>query len=122
MLNKVMLIGRLGADPEVRFSTKSGEAIATFNMASNEYWYQDGEKKERTEWHRVVSFSKLAETCRDYLCKGSLVYVEGKLRTRTYEDKEGIERSITEIYADSVRFIFTKSKDEAEGGNDEIPF
>ena len=95
MLNKVQLIGFLGADPEVRRSNDS-DAIARANIATSESWKKDGEKHEKTEWHRVVFFGKLAEIVGEYLKKGSLVYVEGRLQTRSW-DKDGETRYTTEI-------------------------
>jgi len=99
-LNKVLLIGNLGADPELRY-TPSGVPVATFRVATNETWRDvDGNLQERTEWHTIVVWRKLAELSVDLLKKGSKVYVEGRLQTRTYEDKNGIRRSVTEIVAD----------------------
>jgi len=97
-INKVILIGNLGADPEVRF-TQSGEGIANVSLATSEAWKdkQTGEAKEKTEWHRVVFFGKLAETVQHYLRKGSKVYVEGQLRTRKWQAQDGQDRYTTEI-------------------------
>lgn len=97
-LNKVEIIGNLGADPEVRYMP-SGGAVANLNIATTESWKdkQTGEKKELTEWHRVVIFGKLAEIAGEYLRKGSKVFIEGGLRTRKWTDKEGVERFTTEI-------------------------
>ncbi len=97
-VNKVILVGNLGKDPEVRY-TASGEAMCNFTLATTESWKDksSGEKKELTEWHRVSFFGKLAEICGQYLKKGSQVYVEGSLRTRKWTDKEGQERYTTEI-------------------------
>jgi single-strand DNA-binding protein len=105
-LNKVMLIGHLGRDPEVRYST-SGDAIANMALATSEQWKdkQTGEKKEATEWHRVVVYRQLAEICGQYLKKGSLVYFEGKLKTRKWTDKDGVEKYTTEIVADSMQML-----------------
>ena len=100
MLNKVMIIGRLGRDPEVRY-TQSGAPVTTLNIATDEsYTDRDGNRTERTEWHRVVVFQRAAETCAQYLSKGSLVYVEGKLQTRKWQDQNGQDRYSTEIKAD----------------------
>lgn len=105
MINKVILIGRLGADPEIRYTPK-GVAVANFRIATNEVWTnQDGEREERTEWHRIVTFGNLAETCSKYLAKGRQVYVEGRLRTREWEDKDGNRRWTTEIVANTVKFL-----------------
>ncbi|MBD3287970.1 single-stranded DNA-binding protein [candidate division KSB1 bacterium] len=110
-VNKVILMGRLGADPELRY-TASGTAVATFNMATNMVWRnQDGDMQEKTEWHRVVVWRKLAEFAGEWLKKGSYVYVEGRLQTRSWEDKDGNKRFTTEVVADSVQFVGSK-KDE----------
>lgn len=97
-VNKVILIGNLGQDPEVRF-TQGGDAVATLNVATSETWKdkQTGERREKTEWHRVVMFGRMAEVCRDYLHKGSKVYVEGELRTRKWQAQDGSDRYTTEI-------------------------
>lgn len=101
-LNKVMLIGHLGADPELRY-TPSGVPVATFRIATNETWRDaEGKPQEKTEWHNIVVWRKLAELTNDLLKKGSRVYVEGRLQTRTYEDKNGIRRTVTEIVADDI--------------------
>ncbi|MBF0310207.1 MAG: single-stranded DNA-binding protein [Magnetococcales bacterium] len=103
-LNKVQLIGNLGADPEVRY-TQSGAPIANFNVATTESWKdQQGAKQERTEWHRVVVFGKLAEVAQQYLRKGSKIYVEGKLQSRKWTDAQGQERYTTEVVISSVGF------------------
>ena len=104
-LNKAMVIGNLGADPEVRY-TQSGAAVANFNIATNETWMDKaGVKQERTEWHRVVVFGKQAENCGKYLSKGRQVFVEGRLQTRDWEDRDGNKRSTTEIVAQTVQFL-----------------
>lgn len=102
-LNKVMLIGNLGKDPELRYTT-SGVAVATFSLATNESWKdQDGNMQERTEWHNIVAWRKLAEICGEWLKKGKKVYIEGRIQTRSYDDKNtGAKRYITEIVADSM--------------------
>jgi single-strand DNA-binding protein len=98
-LNKVMLIGHLGKDPEVRY-TASGLAVANFSVATNESWKdQDGNVQERTEWHNIVMWSKLAEIAGEWLKKGKQVYLEGRLQTRSYDDKNGVKRYVTEIVA-----------------------
>ena len=105
MLNKVMIIGRLGADPELRY-TQAGQATCSLRIATDEsYTDRDGKRVERTEWHSVVSFQRSAELCNQYLHKGSLVYVEGKLATRKWQDKNGQDRYTTEIRADRVQFL-----------------
>ena len=104
-VNKVLLIGRLGTDPEVRY-TSNGGAVANFNLATNESWTdKQGQKQEKTEWHRIVVWGKLAELCGQYLSKGRQVFVEGKLQTRDWTDKEGAKRYTTEIVAQSVQFL-----------------
>lgn len=98
-MNKVILIGRLGRDPEVRY-TNSGDAVANLSVATSESWKtKDGEKKEKTEWHRVVVFRNTAEFAKEYLNKGDLIALEGKLQTRQWEDKNGNKRYTTEIQA-----------------------
>jgi single-strand DNA-binding protein len=105
-INKAILIGRLGSDPEVRY-TPSGVAVANFNIATSEEWKDKdtGEKKERTEWHRIVAWSKLGEICGEYLAKGRQVYVEGRIQTRSWEDRDGNKRYTTEIVASDVQFL-----------------
>lgn len=105
MLNKVMIIGRLGRDPELRY-TQSGSPVATLNVATDEsYTDRDGNKVERTEWHRVSVFQRAAENCANFLAKGSLVYVEGSLQTRKWQDQQGQDRYTTEIKAQRVQFL-----------------
>ena len=105
-INKAILIGRLGSDPEVRY-TPSGVAVANFNIATSEEWKDkdSGEKKERTEWHRIVAWSKLGEICGEYLSKGRQVYIEGRIQTRSWEDRDGNKRYTTEIVAADVQFL-----------------
>jgi single-strand DNA-binding protein len=104
-LNKVMLIGNLGKDPELRF-TPSGRAVARFSLATSESWTdQQGQKQDRTEWHNVVVWGKQAESCGQYLSKGRQVFVEGSIRSRQYDDKEGQKRYITEVIAQRVQFL-----------------
>ncbi|MFZ4621828.1 MAG: single-stranded DNA-binding protein [Bacteroidota bacterium] len=100
-LNKVQLIGNLGKDPELKY-TPSGVAVATFSIATSESWKDtDGNQQEKTEWHNIVAWRKLAEICGEYLKKGKKVYLEGKLQTRNYE-KDGVKRYVTEIVADQL--------------------
>jgi single-strand DNA-binding protein len=100
-LNKVQLIGNLGKDPELRY-TASGVAVATFSIATSDSWKdQEGNTQERTEWHNIVAWRKLAEICGEWLKKGKKVYIEGRLQTRTYE-KDGVKRYVTEIVADDL--------------------
>ena len=104
-LNKVLLIGNLGRDPEVRYMT-NGEAVANFSIATTESWKgKDGQKQERTEWHSIVMYRKLAEIAGQYLKKGSAVYIEGKLQTRKWQDKDGKDRYTTEIIADEMKML-----------------
>jgi len=118
MVNKAILIGRLGADPEVRY-TQDGTMVTTFNLATNEQWKnRDGGKEERTEWHRIVAFRRLAEICGDYLSKGSTVYVEGRIQTRSWEDKEGIKRYTTEIVANEMKMLDRKGQDSGGQAQD----
>lgn len=105
MLNKVMVIGRLGADPELRY-TQSGSPVTTLRIATDEsYTDKNGNRVEATEWHRVITFQRAAENCNKYLSKGSLVYVEGKLSTRKWQDQNGQDRYTTEIRAERVQFL-----------------
>lgn len=143
-VNKVILVGHLGADPEVRF-TPSGQAVANFRMATSETWTDraTGQRQERTEWHRVVVWGKLGELCGEYLRKGRQCYVEGRLQTREWQDRDGQKRYTTEIVASQVIFLGGRGdgvpassgpseppppdfyQDDAGGfgdGDDEIPF
>jgi len=104
-VNKVILIGNLGSDPEVRY-TPSGAAVANFNIATNENWKdKNGQDQERTEWHKIVVWGKQAENCGEFLSKGRTVYIEGRLQTRDWTDKEGNKRYTTEIVANTVQFL-----------------
>jgi single-strand DNA-binding protein len=105
-VNKVILLGRLGRDPELR-TTTSGNSVCNFSIATSEAWKdkQTGEKMEKTEWHNVTVWGKLAELCREYLSKGSQAFIEGKLQTTKYTDKENVERYKTEVVAQTVQFI-----------------
>ena len=104
-VNKVILLGRLGADPEIRY-TSNGTAVANFRIATSERWTnQNGEKEERTEWHRIVAFGKLGEICGEYLAKGKQVYIEGRLQTRTWEDRDKNQRTTTEIIATTMQML-----------------
>lgn len=114
-VNKVILVGNLGSDPEVRF-TPSGQAVANFRIATNESWTdKSGQKQERTEWHRIVVWGKLGELCGQYLAKGRQCYVEGRLQTREWTDKENKKNYTTEIVANSV--VFLGGRDGATAGN-----
>jgi len=111
-VNKVILIGRLGADPEIRY-TPSGAPVATFRIATSEIrTNKDGQREERTEWHRVVAWRKLAEISSEYLSKGKQVYIEGKLQTRSWEDREGRRRWTTEIVATNMQMLGSPPEQE----------
>jgi single-strand DNA-binding protein len=136
-INKVILVGRLGADPELKY-TPSGRAFVNFNLATNAVWKdQDGNQQERTDWHRITAWAKLAEIMGEYLKKGSLVYIEGRLQTRNYDDANGVKRYITEVVASDMEMLGSKGQgggasggevpppDDAEmppGGEDDLPF
>lgn len=125
-LNKCLIIGRCGQDPTLKYFT-SGDAVCNFSVATSESWKDKntGEKKEKTEWHRIVAFRKLAEICGQYLSKGKQVYVEGKLQTRSYE-QGGSTRYVTEIVADQVQFLGDRDQRPADnqnpGGGNVTPF
>jgi single-strand DNA-binding protein len=112
-MNKVMILGRLGADPELK---KVGEnSVTNFSLATNESWTnKQGEKQERTEWHRVVVWGKLAELCKEYLHKGRQALVEGKIQTRKWQNKEGKDQYTTEIVASNVQFIGDKQTGQTQ--------
>ena len=118
-VNKVILIGNLGADPEVRF-TGSGTAVANFNIATTERFNnREGEKQERTEWHRIVMFGRQAEIAKEYLHKGRQVYIEGRLQTRQWEDQQGQKRYTTEVVCNIMQMI--GSRGGGGGGGDDFP-
>jgi len=120
-INKVILIGRLGADPEIRY-TNAGAAVANFSLATSTNWVnKDGEREERTEWHRIVAFGRLGEICGEYLNKGKQVYIEGRLQTRSWEDKEGIRRKTTEIVALQLQMLGAPSGDRPPAEGDQPP-
>lgn len=116
-INKVILVGNLGQDPETRYMP-SGGAVTNFTLATNESWKdkQSGEQKERTEWHRVAMFNRLAEVAAEYLRKGSQVYVEGKLRTRKWQDRDGNDRYTTEVIADEMQMLGGRGGSFDSGG------
>jgi single-strand DNA-binding protein len=142
-VNKVILIGNLGRDPELRY-TAGGQPVASFSVATNERWNdREGKPQERTEWHRIVVWGKQGENCANYLAKGRTVYIEGRLQTREWEDKEGLKRQTTEVVAQTVQFLGSRdgagrgaaprgASDPAPadtepapappGGGDDIPF
>jgi len=121
MVNKAILIGRLGKDPEVRY-TPDGAMVTNFNLATDEQWKdKNGEKVQKTEWHRIVTFGKLAEICGNYLVKGKLIFVEGRIQTRSWEDKEGVKRFTTEIIANNMQMLDSKGQNKAdESSSDSI--
>ncbi len=134
MVNKVILIGRLGRDPEVRY-TPDGAMVTNFTLATDEsYKDKNGEKVQKTEWHRIVAFGKLAEICGNYLVKGKLVFVEGRIQTRSWEDKDGVKRFTTEIIANNMQMLDSKGQARQDGpfsdagnagagnGPDDVPF
>ncbi len=113
-INKVILVGHLGKDPEVRH-LEGGVAVASFPLATSETFNKDGRKVEQTEWHNIVMWRGLAEVATKYLQKGKLVYIEGKLRTRSFEDKEGIKKYTTEVVAENFTMLGRKSDFEPDG-------
>lgn len=120
-LNKAQIIGRLGADPEKRLMPSSGKAFTNIRVATSERWKKDGEQQERTEWHSVVMFDKLAEIAAQYLRKGSQVYIEGSLRTRKWKDKEGNDRYSTEIVAHTMQMLGGKPEGAREAQREQVP-
>lgn len=122
-VNKAILIGNLGRDPELRY-TQNGQAVVNFTLATTENWSDrsTGEKQERTEWHRIVAWGRTGEICAQYLSKGRTVYVEGRIQTREWEDKEGQKRRTTEINAQTVQFLGgPKGSGDASGGRTAEP-
>lgn len=115
-INKVILVGHLGKDPEIRH-LEGNITVAGFPLATSETYNKDGRRVEQTEWHNIVMWRGLAEVAAKYLFKGKLVYIEGKLRTRTYEDKEGIRRYTTEVVADNFTLLGRRSDFEAPSGS-----
>ena len=115
-VNKVILIGRLGADPEVRY-TQAGRSVASLRVATSENWNDgDGQRQERTEWHSITVWGKQAELCGQYLAKGRQVYLEGRLQTREYTDREGINRKAVEVVANQIVFLGGRSEGGGGGG------
>lgn len=121
-VNKAILIGRLGGEPEIRY-TPNGLAVANFSIATSEQWTdKEGQKQERTEWHKVVAFGRLGEICGEYLHKGSQVYLEGRLQTRSWEDRDGNKRWTTEIVASVMQMLGAPDKGgRAEPVEDRLP-
>jgi single-strand DNA-binding protein len=118
-VNKVILVGNLGADPEMRY-TPSGAGVCELRLATSDSWTdKNGQKQERTEWHRVVVWGKRAEVCAKYLSKGRQVYVEGRIQTRSWDDKDGNKRYMTEVIANDVQFLGGKDGGGARRGGDE---
>ena len=114
MVNKALLIGRLGADPEVRY-TPDGTMVVNFRMATDLQWKdKNGERLQRTEWHRIVAYAKLAEICSNYLSKGKLIFIEGRIQTRSWEDKDGVKRSTTEIVASNMQMLDSKGQTRSQ--------
>jgi single-strand DNA-binding protein len=113
-MNKVILVGHLGGNPEVKALT--GGTVCNFSIATSEKWVQDGEARERTDWHKIVVWGKMAEVCGKYLVKGSQVAVEGKIRTREWEDNQGVKRYTTEVLAEHVSFLDRKKASGDDGG------
>ncbi|MBI2026296.1 MAG: single-stranded DNA-binding protein [Deltaproteobacteria bacterium] len=121
-VNKVIIVGRLGTDPEVRYTT-NGTSVTNFSVATSENWNdKEGNKQERTEWHRIVVWGKMGELCSQYLKKGRQVFIEGRIQTRSWEDKEGQKRYTTEIVAQNVQFLGSReqssSASASTGGGD----
>lgn len=116
MINKVILVGNLGQDPELRY-TQAGTAVATLSVATSRVWKdRDGNKQEETEWHRVIVWAQTAEFCSKYLSKGHKVYVEGRLQTRKWQDQNGNDRYTTEIVASELKSLTPKGGDGGAGG------
>ena len=139
-INKVTLIGHTGRAPEVRY-TQGGAPVANFSLATNEFWTSNtGERQEKTEWHKIVAWGKLAEFCQEYVHKGSYLYIEGRIQTRNYDDRDGVKRYVTEIRAMEIGLLDRKpGLDQAageppidslppetsgggSGGEDDVPF
>jgi len=115
-VNKVILVGRLGRDPETRY-TGSGQAVASFTMATDEsYKDRNGERQKRTEWHRITAWGKLAEICQQYLKKGTMVYIEGRIQSREWQDKEGQKRTSYDIVANTMKMLSSRAESAAAAG------
>jgi single-strand DNA-binding protein len=112
-INKVIIVGRVGRDPEMRY-TQGGKAVCNFSVATSEQWTRDGARQEKTEWHNIVAWDKLAEICGKYVVKGMLVYVEGKLQTQKY-DKDGVTHYKTEIIAQNMQMLSKKEGQDEPG-------
>jgi len=115
-VNKVILVGRLGRDPETRY-TGGGQAVANFSLATDEsYKDKNGERQKRTEWHRITAWGKLAEICQQYLKKGTMVYIEGRIQSREWQDKEGQKRTSFDIVANTMKMLSSRAEGAAAGG------
>jgi single-strand DNA-binding protein len=115
-VNKVILVGNLGADPDMRY-TPSGQGVCELRVATSESWNdKNGQRQERVEWHRIVVWGKRAEVCSKYLSKGRQVYIEGRIQTRTYDDKDGNKKYITEVIANDVQFLGGGNREGGAGG------
>jgi single-strand DNA-binding protein len=123
MVNKVILVGRLGKDPDFRY-TPDGAMVVNFNLATDEQWKdKSGEKVQKVEWHKIVAFGKTAEICGEYLKKGSLVFIEGKIQTRAWEDKEGVKKYTAEIIVSNMKMLGKKDNDvQPEINQEDVPF
>lgn len=120
-VNKVMLVGRLGRDPEVRYMS-NGDAVANFSMATDENWKdKDGNRQQKTEWHNIVLYRKLGEIAGQYLKKGQLVYIEGKIQSRKYQGKDGIERTAYDIVGNEMKMLGSKSENSGNSGYSPFP-
>jgi len=120
-INKAILIGHLGKDPEVRF-TPSGQVVASFSMATTRKWKdKDGQKQEQTDWHNIVIWGKQAEIAKEWLHKGDTLYIEGRIQNRSYDDKEGNKRYISEIVVFDMQFIKIKGKGSGDGPSEQPP-
>ena len=121
-VNKAIVLGNLGRDPEIKY-TQSGGAVCSFSVATNERWKdKGGQDQERTEWHRVVAWGKLAELCAEYLAKGRTVYIEGRIQTREWQDKQGEKRYTTEIVAREVVFLGGKGERQESSRPEPDPY
>ena len=120
-VNKAILIGRLGKDPDLRY-TPSGKAVASFSLATSERWSgQDGQKKESTTWHNIVAWGRQAEVLKEYMHKGSQVYIEGRISNRSYDDKEGNKKYISEVVVQNFQFLDSKSSSSDANNEQQAP-
>ena len=118
-VNKVIIMGNLGADPQLK-TVRGGREVATFSVATSDYWTdKDGQKQEKTEWHKIVVWGRLASLCAERLSKGSKVYIEGKNQTRYWEDSEGVKRNVTEVVAKDVQFVDKKRVQSSQNDTDD---